>query len=761
MSIAEVRVQEKREKGSVCAAAADAAPVRQAVLTPGEEATLSALLDALFPVADEGQKSATALGALSYILTALSGPYQAHQAAYRQLLAALNQGAGGAFAAAGHEIKASLLKAFEANSPELAGLPQLDGMTAFDLVWRHLREGLFCDPAHGGNRDFAGWELIGFPGAQFGYRAEEQVWGRKGARAPQSFQHLEADARVKPLPLPTHIDRQSAQEDDADVLIVGGGFMGIFMAHSLTAQGHRVVILEAGAPRTGREHVMDEVSATAIRNLGGADKFNQEVPSWRKSAQDQAERATMSQGLETALGGNSIAWGAVAMRFYEEDFQLRSSTIARYGSARIPAGTAMADWPMSYADLAPFYDRAEDLLGVSGNAGANPFEAPRKGPYAMKALRTSGLGARFAEAATSLGYHPFPLPAAILTEPYRGRHACTYCSYCSRFGCHVDAKASAQNTVLDAALATGLLRIKTGARVLQILTENGQAAGARYRQADGSLKTQLARKVIVATYAFENTRLLLLSKDEAHPQGLGNNQDQVGRYYMTRQQPSVFAAFEGEELNRFIGPTAQAQAIADLTGDHFDHQDLGFIRGGRIAAFNQYLPIEASGILPPDVPRYGAPWRSFFVNNYRATAMLFIDPEILPYHANRLDLDPDRRDSLGRPVTRITFNIGENERRLIPWLQEKAREIGQKMGATRLWQRPPLTGPISTHDVGGTRMGHDPASSVSDGFGRVHDTPGLYVIGGSSFVSLPAVNPALTILALSLRCAKAVSEDLG
>lgn len=733
-----------------------------APLTPREQATLSALLDALFPADDTGANSASALGALNYILKALGGAYQFYLDAYRDLLAALNNAADGDFAGAAPETKARLLKAFEANNADLIDLPQLDGITAFDLVWRHVREGLFCDPTHGGNTDFAGWKLIGFPGAQFGYRAEEQALGQRVTRTPKSFKDLEADARLKSLPHRLADDGDDAEDThEAEVLIIGGGFMGLFMAHSLTAKGRRVVILEAGTPRTGREHAMDEISATAIRNVGGADKFNQEVPSWRKTEQDRAERATMSQGLETALGGNSIAWGAVAMRFYEDDFQIRSATLARYGAAHLPAGTALADWPLSYADLAPFYDQAEDLLGVSGMMGANPFEAPRKQPYAMKALRTSGLGARFVEAAKSLGYSPFPLPAAILTEPYRGRHACTYCSYCSRFGCHVDAKASAQNTVLEEALATGLLQIKTGARVLTILTEEGKAVGVRYRRGDGSLHTVRARKIILAAYAFENIRLLLLSKDAKHPHGLGNNKDQVGRYYMTRQQPAVFATFEGQRLNRFIGPTAQAQAIADLSGDHFDHSGLGFIRGGRIAAFNQYLPIEGSGILPPDVPRYGPEWRDFFVKNYNATAMLFIDPEILPYHANRLDLDSDRADALGRPVIRITFDIGENERRLIPWLQERAREIGEKMGATRLWQRPPLTGPISTHDVGGTRMGDDPASSVTDGFGRVHDTPGLYVIGGSSFVSLPAVNPALTILALSLRCAAAIDQDLG
>ena len=556
------------------------------------------------------------------------------------------------------------------------------------------------------------------------------------------------------------------------MLIVGGGAVGNFMALKFVRAGLQVVILEAGPPRTGRERSMDELLATAFRNEGGAAKFNDEVPTWRTRPGEKARRAVMSQGLETALGGNSIAWGAVAMRFYEDDFRIRSATAAKYGDHRIPEGSTLADWPMSYAELEPFYEEAEDLLGVSGHAGnrenpdrsrGNPFEAPRANPYKMPALRTSGLGQLFADSAKAQGYHPFPLPAAIATTAWNGRHACTYCSFCSRFGCHVDAKASAQNTVLPEALESGRLHIVSDARAMEIVTdESGRAVGVNYLGLDGETRFQAGGTVVVAAYAFENSRLLLLSRSRRHGRGVGNETDQVGRHYMTRQQPSVYAIFEGKRLNRFIGPTAQAMAIADLSGDHFDHSDVDFIRGGRIAAFNQYLPIEASGVLPPDVPRWGEAWRDFFLSSYNSTAMLFIDPEILPYENNRLDLDPDVKDKLGRPVIRITFDIGDNERKLMQYLQDRAEKIALGMGATRTWRRQFLTGPISTHDVGGTRMGNDPATSVTNGFGEVHDTPGLVVLGGSSFVSLPPVNPALTILALALRAADhIISQNTG
>lgn len=723
-------------------------------LSAAERATLSALLERLFPALPDGTGVVT-LGVADYIGTALAGPYRDDADAYRAILAALDRAAGGGFAGAPADRQDGIVAALERG--DLAGLPHSPDRPPFEMIWRHMREGLFSDPAHGGNRDMGGWRLIGFPGARFGYRAEEQALDHRIDREPASLRDLPQAARTDDRARPA----RGPIPSKADIVIVGGGAVGGFLAHALVRGGREVVVLEAGPARSGHEHVMDELSATAFRNLGGAAKFNDEVPTWRLNPGAPSRRATMSQGLETALGGNSIAWGAVAMRFYEDDFRIRSATVARHGEESIPAESTLIDWPLSYAELEPFYDVAERLLGVSGKtgnlggrvlAGGNPYEAPRAAPYAMPPLRTSGLGALFAEAATAEGYAPFPLPAAIATTPWNGRHACTYCSFCSRFGCHVDAKASIQNTVLPGLLDDDRFALFTGTRALAVETDTaGKATGVRYVRAGGEEGFIAAETVVLAGYAFENTRLLLLSKGARHPDGAGNSAGQVGRHFITRQQPSVYGIFDDRRLNRFVGPTAQAMAIADLSADHFDHDGLGFIRGGRIACFNQFLPIEGSGVAPPDTPRWGAAWRDHVIHAWNRTAMLFIDPEILPYANNRLDLDPTVTDPLGRPVTRITFDIGDNERKLIPFLQDRAEAIARRMGASRIWRRPMLTGPISTHDVGGARMGDDPATSVVDSYGAVHDTLGLYVIGASMFASLPAVNPALTVVALALR----------
>jgi gluconate 2-dehydrogenase alpha chain len=730
-------------------------------LAPGERAALGALLERMFP-ADARGPGASAIGAADYIVAALAGAYAAHLPDYRAVLAALDAAAretsNAAFAESPAEQQDQIIAAWESGKLDQPDAPLC---RHFERIWRHLREGLFCDPEHDGNRDLAGWRLIGFPGAQHGYEAAEQALDANVLREP-----LARARRREPRRAPATLIG-SAPAEGTDVCIVGAGLAGMAAAWVFAEAGLSVLVLEAGPARTGKERVLDELAGTSVRNDGGAAKYNHEAPTWRRNAAESAQKLAFPQGLENGLGGNTVPWGAVAHRFHAGDFRARSETVERYGAQTLPGDSLLCDWSVDYDAMEPWYAIAERVLGVSGQegnlqgraiAGGNPFDAPRRDPYPMPALRTSGLGALFGQAAAAAGLHPFPLPAAIATQELRERGACTYCSFCSRFGCHVDAKASVQNTLLGRALATGRVAIRADSEVTRVATDDrGRAIGVDVRTADGRTTFQPAGRVVLAAYTFEVVRLMRLSAGAQHPDGLGNRTGMLGVGYMTRQQPSVYAHFPGRRLNRFIGPTAQAMAVDDFNADHFDHTGLGFLRGGRIACFNQYLPIEASGILPPGVPRWGAAWRDWVLAAYHATAMLFIDPEILPYRANRLDLDPNHAARDGRPLLRITFDIGDNERRMIAFLQERARMIAERMGAARIWARPPLTGPISTHDVGGARMGRDPATSVTDDCGRVHDTPNLMVLGGALFPTLPGLNPALTILALALRAAAGVA----
>jgi len=551
-------------------------------------------------------------------------------------------------------------------------------------------------------------------------------------------------------------------EREVEICLVGLGGTGGMAAAVLTAAGRNVVALEAGPPWSGREHLMDEISSTNARNVWGSAKFNHEIPTWRPHADGARQPTPHTQGLANGVGGSSLVYGAIAFRFHPDDFRVRSNTLERYGPGALPPGTGLADWPLSYDDLEPFYDWAEELVGVSGHAGnvrgqvragGNPFEGPRQRSYPLPPLRTSGLGRLFRDAALGAGYHPFPVPAAILSEPYAGRRACTYCSFCNRLACHVGAKGGTLDTVVPLAAATGRLDIRTGCRALRIVTdERGVASGIEYAGPDG-VHFQPAGAVVLATYSYENIRLLLLSRTGRFPDGLGNNAGQVGRYYMARQHLPVFGVFDGRRLNGFTGPAAQGYTIDDLNADNFDHTGLGFVRGGRIAVVHQFSPIESTTIIPPDVPRWGRPYKAFLTRHYNSIAVLTVGAETLPYDANFLDLDPEVRDPLGRPVIRITFNTYENERRLLGFLQDRAVRLLEAMGAGRVWRASPHVEAMGVHDVGGARMGTDPRHSVVDSFGRLHEVPNVYVLGGATLPTHGGLNPTLTLQALALRTA--------
>jgi len=376
----------------------------------------------------------------------------------------------------------------------------------------------------------------------------------------------------------------------------------------------------------------------------------------------------------------------------------------------------------------------------------------------MPPLRTSGLGQLFCDAALRAGYHPYPMPATILSEPYDGREACTYCSFCNRMPCHVNAKGSTLVTVLPMALATGRIEIRTGCRAVRVVTdERGAATGVEYAGPDG-VHVQPAATVILATYSYENVRLLLLSPSRRFPNGLGNSAGQLGRYYMARQHLPAFGTFGGRRLNAFTGPAAQGYTIDDFNADNFDHTGVGFLRGGRIAVVHQFTPIESTVIIPPDVPRWGLAYKAHLVRFYNSTAVLTCAAETLPYDANFLDLDPEARDPFGRPVIRITFDAYDNERRLFTFCKIAPCGCLKTWGPIGSGARPSMSRRWACMMSGGGRMGTDPQHSVVDSFGAVHEALNVYVLGGATFPTHGGLNPTFTLQTLALRRAAHIAR---
>jgi gluconate 2-dehydrogenase alpha chain len=206
----------------------------------------------------------------------------------------------------------------------------------------------------------------------------------------------------------------------------------------------------------------------------------------------------------------------------------------------------------------------------------------------------------------------------------------------------------------------------------------------------------------------------------------------------------------------------QAVALDDYNADFFDHTGLGFIRGGAIGTENQTQPIGASENIPPDYPTWGRDYKRWMLKNWNKVTHLRAQPESLAHIDNFMDLDPVVRDTsgLGLPVIRFTYRQRENELRMIDFLQERMAEIMLEMGALQVWKGRTWTGVGSSHDYGGCRMGSDPTLSVCDGFGRIHDTPNCFILGGATFNSCAGQNPTLTIAAMAWRTAAQVAAEL-
>jgi gluconate 2-dehydrogenase alpha chain len=552
----------------------------------------------------------------------------------------------------------------------------------------------------------------------------------------------------------------------ADVVIIGLGAAGGIAAHVLTQAGINVVGIEAG-PRldVGDFLANDDEISGAIRNWTGATKFNHEVPTWRPDpSSPTAPPPIPAVRMANMVGGTSVHYGTQQWRFRADDFTIRTDTIARYGEEALPAGSTVADWPLTYDDLEPYYDQVEYLIGVSGEAGANPFESPRARPFPMPPLRRFGYGDKMADAMRSLGYSPFPQPAAINSTEYDGRPACTYCGYCGNFGCWNDSKSSTLVSAIRHAEASGKLEIRANSRVMKILTnDKGETTGVEYLDENGELQTQEAGLVILSSYIYENVRLMFLSNSAFFPEGIGNNASQLGKHYMSHLYVGIQALFEGEKLNLFSGTTGQAIAMDDLNGDNFDHTGLGFIRGAVLFASNGRLPIGNSRNLAPGVPQWGPEYKRWIHENGDSTGDVFAQLEPQPYEANYLDLDPDAKDPLGMPLLRTTYSLFENEIRAQEYLLAKMEEIMVAAGATQTWPGYPVgvPMPVNSHAYGGTRMGDDPASSVVNKYGLVHDSPNLCVLGGSTFPGSSGYNPTHTIEAHAWYAADYIAQNLN
>lgn len=536
----------------------------------------------------------------------------------------------------------------------------------------------------------------------------------------------------------------------------------------LARAGLKVAGIEAGTwMDPHRDFHPDEIYNNVRRMVTSSNKAEAECPTLRQHPNETAQPAR-PHPMMNAIGGTSIHYWAQSWRLKAWDFRTRSAVTQRYGSRWIPAGSTLEDWPISYDDLEPYYELVEKELGVSGKAGniqgridpaGNVFESPRHAEYPMPPLRGSGFTDRMAQVAKQLGWHPFAPPAAINSVPYKGRGPCAYHGYCATGGCHISAKNSTAVTTIPEAVKTKHLTIFDRAHVTRILVDaKGRVSGVHYLR-DGKEFIQPAKVVLLASYTYENSRLLLLSKSAKFPNGLSNNRGQVGKHYFGHWVDNVGALFPFD-VNIWYGLPAQGACVDDWADDQYDHAGHDFIGGTSLHVRTERHPIEAADMSTfGRALNWGSGWKAFVHDNAARYAVTYLQTSSFPYETSYLDLDPEVKDPLGDPVCRITTGGAKgNEQRAALYAQTKMEEWFRAAGATAVLKNP-VNGPgISTHAFGGTRMGDNPEANVVDRWGFSHEVPNLGVLGASVMGTSGARNPTLTVQALAWRTAERLAK---
>jgi choline dehydrogenase-like flavoprotein len=533
--------------------------------------------------------------------------------------------------------------------------------------------------------------------------------------------------------------------DEVDFVIVGSGAAGGVLAKELSTNGFRVVVLEQGPYLTANDFSHNEIDVFHGHQLTNNPKF--QPTTFRKTPGDKA-KVQQSVMYGRCVGGSSVHFTANYWRLHEIDFIERSKV------GEIP-GANFVDWPITYNDLEPYYTKVEWEVGVSGLAGASPFDPPRSKPYPMPPLPVKGAGVVFERGAWKLGYHPFPAPMAILSQPRAGRDSCVNCGFCLGFGCEVGAKSSSLASVIPVAEATGRCEIRPNSYVHRIeMDKNGRATGVVYFDAKRAAHLQKAKAVVVCANGAETPRLLLLSASSQFPNGLANSSGMVGKHLMPNSGAIAYGVFD-EPLNDYKG-FAVSRVLHDFY--ELDHNKVGFYGGGGLDARFDFTPAAfAFNGLPPDTPKWGKEFKKALHQNFTRTLEIFCHATSLPVESNNFTLDPDVKDAWGLPALRMTYRDHPNDLKMMNWMVERAMELLDAAGAKTKWHQPVQEQQFAVHLLGTCRIGNDPKTSVISADHRTHDVPNLFLCDGSSLVTSGRGQPTMTIQALAFRAADRIT----
>ena len=511
--------------------------------------------------------------------------------------------------------------------------------------------------------------------------------------------------------------------DSSVVVIIGSGAGGGTLANELAQKGISIVVLEAGKRIELTDFKNDENGMFGLftwldpRTTTGSSyvaKTSPDLPVWTCKL----------------VGGTTVHWGACALRFQEHEFK----TQTHYGA--IPSANLL-DWPIDLQDVAPYYDRAELKMGVTGTNGI-----PR--------LPASNHGKVLFAGAKKLGYKKFQTTnMAINSVPRDGRAACQQTGFCVQ-GCTFGAKWSTLYTEIPRAESTGKAEVRPECQVLRIEHDaSGKVTGVVYADRNGSLQRQKARIVAVAANSIESPRLLLNSSSSKFPQGLANSSGQVGKNYMRHMTSTVFAIFD-KPVHMYRG-TAQSGIVMDEAPND---PKRGFVGGYQMELLPQGLPSFAENIVPGAWGRE----RASIIDSYANIAGVWLIGEDMPRETNRITLHPDRKDKFGMPIPNVHVDDHPNDLAMQKHALGQADALYTSIGAKKTVHRLPFP---ATHNMGTNRMSEKPQDGVVNRFGQAHDIPNLFVSDGSQFTSSSGENPTLTIVALAIRQAQYIAGQMS
>ncbi|QDI90071.1 GMC family oxidoreductase [Salicibibacter halophilus] len=544
---------------------------------------------------------------------------------------------------------------------------------------------------------------------------------------------------------------------DADVVIVGSGCAGGILARELTDENIHVIALERGPDIDSKQYAMDELKFS-IRSQVLWGPQSEPRYTWRSHEKNKTEKV-ITGWSGWGPGGDHLHWGAQSWRFQPATFRAKSV----FGQVE---NGAMMDWPISYDDLEPFYQKFEERIGVNGDHTLDPYHPPRKKGYPMPPTVPNYATRHFIEAARSLNYQPFPTPGAINSVDYDGRLACGYCGFCQSYGCVVEAKGDVGLTEIRKARKNPHFDLRFHSRAFELtVDDHGRAKGVHYFDRHGMVQHVSGRIVIVAANSLESTHLMLLSKSATFPNGIANNNEQVGSYFHLRPISQVLGKFK-ERMNAFIGPTPR-WAVNQYADDNFNPKEYGesFIMGGLITGSDPIgyagQPISFSEEPPPEgISDWGQKYRDFIAEAYPNHYTTRIFPTEPPQLDKFVDIDPTVKDSQGISVPRVTFDWHPQTKHQLAFLRRKGEEMLEAGGATKIWGGQ-LGDPweLNTHEGGTVRMGEDPKQSAVNRFCQTHEVSNLFVVGSSAFPVMGGYNPGETVGALAYWVADYIKKE--